>query len=77
MNCMEKMWHDARYMNAGRMMAYFDDAMYCIGRIATTEMVDDKVHDVINPELDEMIKRLHTLKENVLCAMMTDGEVKE
>ena len=47
------------------------------GRIATTEMVNDKVHDTINPELDEMIKRLHILKENVLCAMMTEDEVIE
>ena len=42
--CMDDMRTTGAHINAGMLAAYFDDAMYCIGRIATTELIDEVRH---------------------------------
>ena len=75
--CMDDMRTTGAHINAGMLAAYFDDAMYCIGRIATTELIDETSHDVINLELEEMIKKLNDMKQNMMCTVMMSAKVKE
>ena len=61
---------EAGYLNIGSVQTMFDDAMYCIGRLATTELIDKEFHESIDSDLDEMIRKLNELKNGTMAGMM-------
>ncbi len=63
-----------RLLNAGAIAELFQETIEHIAKLAVEERIDSKLHNKINPILDEMICQLNEMKNNVLGTMMTEGK---
>lgn len=54
----------------GAIAERFDVAIEQISRIAVDERVSEPIHKAINPMLDEMIRQLHSMRNNVMACMI-------
>lgn len=73
----EKMMQEtARNINVGYLSALFDTAIEYIAKIAVDERISEPIHKAINPTLDDMIRQLHSMKNNTMATMMYEGGEK-
>ena len=66
----DRMRSNARHYNAGALKQQFDDAIYCIGRLAVSDLISKEAHKIIDPKLDDMIRELHSMTNYVLATMI-------
>ena len=60
----------SRMINGGAIAERFDVAVEQISRIAVNDRISEPIHKTINPMLDEMIRQLNSMKNNVMACMI-------
>lgn len=60
----------ARTIYGGAIAERFDVAIEQISTIAVDERVSEPIHKAINPMLDDMIRQLYSMKNNVMACMI-------
>ena len=69
----EMMRKTSRDINVGYLSALFDTAIEYIAKIAVDERISNAIHKIINPMLDDMIRQLHSMKNNTMATIMFEG----
>ena len=64
----------ARMIYGGAIAERFDVAIEQIAKIAVDERISEPIHKTINPMLDEMIRQLHSMRNNVMACMIGEDD---
>lgn len=64
-----------RLLNAGAISELFQDAIQSVAKLAVDERMEKPIHDAINPMLDDMIRQLHSMMNNVMATMLLKDDV--
>ena len=59
-----------RMINGGAIAERFDVAIVQISRIVVDDRISEPIHKTINPMLNEMIRQLNSMKNNVMACII-------
>ena len=57
-------------IDAGAISELFENTIQSVAKLAVDGRMEKPIHDVINPMLDDMIRQLHSMKNNVISTMI-------
>lgn len=66
----ERINKNYRLIDAGAISELFQDAIQSVAKLAVDERMEKPIHDAINPMLDDMIRQLHSMMNNVIATMI-------
>lgn len=66
----ERINKNYRLIDAGAISELFENTIQSVAKLAVDERMEKLIHDVINPMLDDMIRQLHSMKNNVIATMI-------